>query len=43
MLAGGKQGGHVIMRSDWSDGATVVGFRSTDYFGQHCISTRAAS
>ena len=35
MLAGGKQGGHVIMRSDWSDGATVVGFRSTDYFGQH--------
>ena len=35
MLAGGRQGGHAIMRSDWSDGATVVGFRATDYFGQH--------
>jgi hypothetical protein len=35
VLAGGKQGGHVLLRSDWSDGATVVGFRCTDYFGQH--------
>ena len=35
VLAGGKGGGHVLMRSDWSDGATVVGFRCTDYFGQH--------
>jgi hypothetical protein len=35
VLAGGKQGGHALMRSDWSDAATVVGFRATDYFGQH--------
>ena len=35
VLAGGKQGGHAVMRSDWSDAATVVGFRATDYFGQH--------
>ena len=35
VLAGGRQGGHAIMRSDWSDDATVVGFRCTDFFGQH--------
>ena len=35
LLAGGAQGGHALMRSDWSDGASVVGFRCTDYFGQH--------
>jgi hypothetical protein len=35
VLAGAAQGGHLLMRSDWSDGATVVGFRCTDYFGQH--------
>jgi hypothetical protein len=35
VLAGGKQGGHALMRSDWTDAATVVGFRATDYFGQH--------
>jgi len=33
--AGTNHGGHVIMRSDWSDGATVVGFRCCDFFGQH--------
>ena len=35
LLAGGAQGGHALMRSDWSDSATVVGFRCTDFFGQH--------
>jgi hypothetical protein len=35
VLAGGNQGGHVLMQSDWGDDATVVGFRCTDYFGQH--------
>ncbi|MGA2065773.1 MAG: heparinase II/III family protein [Thermoguttaceae bacterium] len=40
-LAGGglhgehSKGGHVIMRSDWGPGATVVGFRCADFFGQH--------
>jgi hypothetical protein len=35
MRAGGEGGGHVLLRSDWGDGATVVGFRSTDFYGQH--------
>ncbi len=35
MFAGTKQGGNVLMRSGWDDGATVVGFRCTDFFGQH--------
>jgi hypothetical protein len=35
MLAGDKKGGNVLMRSGWDDGATVVGFRCTDFFGQH--------
>jgi hypothetical protein len=29
------RGGHVLMRSDWGPGATVVGFRCCDFFGQH--------
>jgi heparinase II/III-like protein len=32
---GGPAGGHVLLRSDWTDGATFVGFRCTDFFGQH--------
>jgi hypothetical protein len=35
VLAGNQQGGHVLMRSDWGDGATVVGFRCSDFYGQH--------
>lgn len=35
LLAGGKAGGEVLMRSDWTGGATVVGFRCTDFYGQH--------
>jgi len=34
-LAGGKQSGHVIARSSWDDGATIVAFRCTDHFGDH--------
>ena len=34
-LAGNKQGGCALMRSSWEDDATVVGFRCTDFFGQH--------
>ncbi len=34
-LAGGPHGGHVLARSDWDDGATLVGFRSTDHYGDH--------
>jgi hypothetical protein len=35
MLGGGEQGGQVMMRSAWSDDATVVGFRCTDYYQGH--------
>jgi hypothetical protein len=35
MLAGNKQGGSLLMRSGWDEGATIVGFRCTDFFGQH--------
>lgn len=35
MLAGNQQGGCALMRSRWDDDATVVGFRCTDFFGQH--------
>jgi len=34
-LSGGKHGGHVITRSDWTDGATVVAFRCVDHYGGH--------
>jgi hypothetical protein len=34
-LAGTKQGGHFIARSSWAANATVVGFRCTDFFGNH--------
>jgi hypothetical protein len=34
-LAGNRQSGHFIARSGWDDGATVVGFRCTDHFGDH--------
>ena len=34
-LAGGTHGGHFIARSDWGPDATVVGFRCTDFFGNH--------
>ena len=34
-LAGGKHGGHFIARSHWGPDATVVGFRCTDFFGNH--------
>jgi hypothetical protein len=33
--AGTNRGGHVLMRSNWGPGATVVGFRCCDFFGQH--------
>jgi hypothetical protein len=33
--AGGTHGGNVVTRSAWTDDATVVGFRSTDHFGDH--------
>ncbi len=29
------RGGQAIFRSGWDEGATVVGFRCTDFFGQH--------
>ena len=35
MLAGGKHSGQVMMRSAWTDDATVVGFRCTDYYQCH--------
>ncbi|HOD82171.1 MAG: Heparinase II/III-like protein [Planctomycetes bacterium ADurb.Bin126] len=35
MLAGDKNGGQAIFRSGWDEGSTVVGFRCTDFFGQH--------
>ena len=34
-LFGGKHGGHVLARSGWDDGATVVAFRCTDHYGGH--------
>ena len=34
-LAGGTHGGHFIARSHWGPDATVVGFRCTDFFGNH--------
>lgn len=34
-LAGNKNGGHVLSRSDWGDSATVVALRATDHFGDH--------
>lgn len=35
VLAGDKNGGQAIFRSGWDEGSTVVGFRCTDFFGQH--------
>ena len=35
VFAGSQGGGHVITRSGWNDGATVVALRSTDHFGDH--------
>jgi Heparinase II/III-like protein len=35
MLAGGKHSAQVMMRSSWKDDATVIGFRSTDYYMCH--------
>jgi hypothetical protein len=35
MLSGNKQGGNVLMRSGWDEDATIVGFRCTDFLGQH--------
>ncbi len=34
-LAGGTHGGHFIARSHWGPDATIVGFRCTDFFGNH--------
>lgn len=34
-LAGDKHGGHWVARSAWGPDATVVGFRCTDFFGNH--------
>ena len=34
-LAGGRGGGQFYARSDWTDAATIVGFRCTDFFGSH--------
>ncbi len=36
MLAGRKESAQTMMRSSWKDNATVVGFRSTDYYMCHC-------
>ena len=35
MHVGGAHSGQVVMRSGWDEGATVVGFRCTDFYGQH--------
>ena len=35
MLAGGKHGGHVLTRSGWADGDTLVAFRCGDHYGSH--------
>ncbi|MFO7897976.1 MAG: heparinase II/III family protein [Planctomycetota bacterium] len=35
ILAGGEHGGHWIARSAWTPDATIVGFRCTDFFGNH--------
>ncbi len=35
VLAGDKNGGQAVFRSGWDEGSTVVGFRCTDFFGQH--------
>jgi len=34
-LAGDRQGGHWVARSAWRPDATIVGFRCTDFFGNH--------
>jgi len=34
-FAGGTHGGHVLARSGWDEGATIVGFRCTDHYGAH--------
>ncbi len=35
MMAGEKNSGQAMMRSSWEDDATVIGFRSTDYYQGH--------
>jgi hypothetical protein len=35
MLAGARHGGQLLARSGWDDGATLVGLRATDFYGQH--------
>ena len=35
MLAGGEHSGQAMMRSSWKSDATVIGFRSTDYYQGH--------
>ncbi len=34
-MAGDEHSGHMIARSGWDDGATIVSFTCTDHFGDH--------
>lgn len=34
-VAGGPPSAHLLARSGWDDGATIVAFRATDHFGDH--------
>jgi hypothetical protein len=35
VFAGSREGGQIVSRSGWDDGAAVVAFRCTDHFGDH--------